>query len=151
MNTRPLPLLIRGFSIMELVVALAIVAILAGVAYPSYTQYVLRSHRVDAKIALTAAAQQLERYYTEHNSFTGAVLGSSGVYPSASPNGYYTLTLTLDPTRSAILPTGTTFLLSASPSGSQTSDSQCGSYTLDETGFKTAAGKSDAATLSQCW
>lgn len=141
----------KGITLLELMTVIAIVGLLTGIAYPAYTSYVLRAHRVDAKIALTSAAQNLERYYTERNTFTGAALGTSGIYPTSSPNAYYTITLTLDPIRTAILPVGTTYLLTATPQGSQASDSQCGTYTLDETGFKTAAGASDSTTLSKCW
>lgn len=140
-----------GFTLIELMVAIAIVGILAGIAYPSYTTYITRSHRVDAKIALTSAVQNLERFYTERNTFTGASVGSNGIYPATSPNNYYTITLVVDPVRTAILPVGTTYLLTATPQGTQSSDSQCGTYTVDETGFKTAAGTSDSATLSRCW
>ena len=140
----------RGFTLLELLITLAIAVAVAVIALPSYQASVTRAHRTDALVALALAAQMLERYYTEHGSYTGATLGANGIYPSTSTNGYYTLSLTVD--RSVALPTGASYQLQAAPTGVQAKDSQCGTYGLDETGFKTAAGgASDYATLSVCW
>jgi type IV pilus assembly protein PilE len=138
-----------GFSLLEMMVALVIMSILLAIALPSYTHYLIRSRRIDATVALILAAQTLERYNTEHNNYTGATLGNGGIYPSTSPNGFYTLTLTVD--RNTTLPIGSSYVLQATPTGSQAADTECGIYTLDETGFKTAAGLSDPNTLAKCW
>lgn len=78
----------HGFSLIELLVALAVVGVLAGLAYPSYTGHVERAHRAQARAALLEAAQYLERYYVANNTYATAVLpvalqtsppGASGV------------------------------------------------------------------------
>ncbi|MDD5297931.1 MAG: type IV pilin protein [Rhodocyclaceae bacterium] len=144
---------VAGFSLMEMIVALLIMSILTAIALPTYTSYLTRSRRVDATIGLNLAARMLERYNVEHDSYTGAVLGNgvsdAGVYPAATPSGFYILTLKVD--RSSVLPAGSSYLLQATPTGSQSSDTECGIFTLDETGFKTAAGASDPDTLARCW
>ena len=82
----------RGFTLVEVMIACAIVAILAALAYPSYINAMQKSRRSDAKSALVGAAGQMERYFTERSTYATATLGSGGVYPSTSLNGYYTLT-----------------------------------------------------------
>lgn len=139
----------EGFSLLEMMVALVIMSILLGVALPSYTSYLIRSRRIDATVGLILAEQTLRRYNTEHSDYRGAALGKDGIYPSTTPSGFYTLILTLD--RNTTLPIGSSFLLQAIPRGSQAEDKECGIYTLDETGFKTAAGLSDPDTLAKCW
>jgi len=139
----------EGFSLLEMMVTLVIISILLTIALPSYTSYLIRSRRIDATVGLILAAQTLERYNTEHNNYTGATLGSGGIYPSTSPNGFYTLTLTLN--RNTTLPVGSSYVLQASPTGSQAADTECGIYTLDETGFRTATSLSDPDTLAKCW
>ena len=83
----------RGFTLMELMIAVAVVGILAGVAVPSYREHVAASRRSDGKAALLAVAQLMERAYTEQGTYAGVTLGTTGVYPSTSPQGYYTLSI----------------------------------------------------------
>lgn len=64
-----------GFTLMELMIVVAIVGILAAIAYPSYMDSVRKSRRADAKAALSNAVQALERYYTEKNTYLNATLG----------------------------------------------------------------------------
>lgn len=59
----------RGFTLVELMVALAVAGMLAAVAYPAYQQHVLRTRRTEAHVALQALMQQQERYFTEHNRY----------------------------------------------------------------------------------
>lgn len=74
----------KGFTLVELMVTVAIVGILAAIAYPSYTQYVIRANRADAQQALMQLQQNMERYFTSHRSYTDAEVGSN-VGPSQSP------------------------------------------------------------------
>lgn len=60
---------VRGFTLIELMIALAIVAILAAVVYPGYREYVLRGERTQARSALLDAAQRLERCFTRFNRY----------------------------------------------------------------------------------
>ena len=118
----------------------AIVAILAAIAYPSYLNSVQKSRRTDAKSALIGAAGQLERYFTERSTYSTATLGTGGIAPSTSLNGYYTLTLTF--------PSGRLYLLSAVPTGVHASD-PCGTFTYNDLGAKGVSGGSMSST--DCW
>lgn len=130
----------RGFTLMEILITLVLVGIVAAVAYPSYQSTLMKSRRSDAKSGLLAGAQALERFFTERGTYVGATLGSDGIYPSTSTNGYYTLSLASQ--------SATAFSLKATPTGVQSGDA-CGSFTYDQTGTKGISGGSlDAAS---CW
>ena len=127
----------HGFTLVEMLVVVAMVAILGAVAYPSYVAQVSKGRRVDAKQALMELAQKLERYYTERGTYVGATLGSTGVYLSTSAGGYYSLAITSQ--------TADGFTITAAPRGSQASDS-CGTL-----GYNQIGDRSAGATVAQCW
>ncbi len=124
----------RGFTLIELMVAVAIVAILATIAYASYKGQIVKTHRSDGHIALSNAAQGLERCYTEFGSYDSASCQTT--FPMNSSESYYRLTAELNPS---------TYTLTATPQGSQADDS-CGALTLDNTGQKGSDGP-----VSSCW
>jgi len=130
----------RGFTLLEVVIACAAVAILAALVYPSYMNSIQKSRRAEAKSALLGAAGQMERYFTERGTYATATLGSSGIYPNHSENSYYALSL-------ANL-AATTYTLRATPAGQQVGD-PCGTMTYNDTGVKDVTGGS--WTVSQCW
>ncbi len=122
-----------GFTLIELMIVVAIVGILAAIAYPAYTSQVMKSQRTDAKTALMTAAQNLERCFTEYNAYNN---GACPAVPASSPEGYYTIT---------VATTASTYTLTAAPaSGAVMNDTQCGTFTLNYLGVQTPAG-------SQCW
>ncbi len=82
----------KGFTLIELMIAAAIIAIIAAIAYPSYQDSVRKSRRVDAKAALLNAAQVLERCYTEKSTYKGA--GCATTF--TTENGYYTIAATIN-------------------------------------------------------
>jgi len=155
----------RGFTLIELMIAVVIVAILAAVAFPTYQNSVRKSRRAEAKIALLEVAQILERCFTEFNVFVGPpsqcriltdtdadTFGDSftAIATNLSPfngQGYYTISIP------ALTFTGTTYLITATPTtkGRQDKDTQCASYTLDNTGIKDAFNSSAASTRDICW
>jgi len=137
----------KGFTLIELMVVVAIIGILAGIAYPSYQDSVLKSRRRDAGGALLGFVNAMERYYTETNSYTGAA-GTSGtpantgaprIYSIKSPvdgsDKYYDLTINAA--------TATTYTLRATPFGAQASDS-CGNLEITNTGVK-------SPSTAGCW
>jgi type IV pilus assembly protein PilE len=141
--------LIKGFTLIELLVAVAIVAILAGIAYPTYQSSVLRTRRIDAAAALQELTQWLERNYTVTLSYLDSAAKPLGLPFTQTPKGggavqYYVLEY--DP---GAPPTISTFALRAVPKGSQAND-KCGTLTLNHTGTKgTVNGY--GKTVADCW
>ncbi len=137
----------RGFTLMELLVAVAILAILTAIAYPSYAAYVMRADRTDATSGLILAAQGLQRCYSQ----SGIYSYQSCAIPASSPNGYYTITpTTLTAPSSTAL---STFLLTATPAtrSPQTRDTQCASFTINSVGTQAAYTSANVANTATCW
>ena len=132
----------NGFTLIELIITVAIIAILAGIAYPQYTKMIQKSKRKDAVFALTDIASRQERYFAEYNVYTATVT-NLGLSNNLSPDGLYTISLTVG------TPT-VTFSATATPvsTGSQASDASCATLVLSSTGAKTSTG---TASSSVCW
>lgn len=122
------PLFVRGFSLMELMISVAIVGIIAAIAYPTYTNHVERTRRSDGQSALLTAAARMEHYYTTNNTYLGATLTNVGVN-ATSTQGFYQVTIG---NLSA-----STYTLTATPvaGGPQASDT-CGALTITNTNQK---------------
>ena len=132
----------RGFTLTEILIVVAIMGILAAIAYPSYQDSVRKSRRADARAVLLEAAQFMERRYTENLTagYAGVALPANlTVSPSGSAAGsqYYDITVTNLAQN--------TFTLNAAPTGAQSSD-KCGTLTLTNTGVK-----GSAKTVDECW
>lgn len=133
-----------GFTLIELVITLAIVAILAAIAVPAYQDHVRKARRADAKAALVELAQWMERNYTEalrydQDSGGGAITLPFSESPREGSNKYYDLTLNNL--------TATTFTLNAAPKGAQVKD-KCKTLTLTHTGLK---GSTSGLGIEACW
>lgn len=74
---------LRGFTLIELMIVVAIVAILAAIAVPSYQQHVIKTNRNDAMAVMQGFAQAMERHYAQNNTYATAVAGT--VFPAQSP------------------------------------------------------------------
>lgn len=140
----------QGFSLMELMIVVAIVGILAGIAYPSYQNYVLRSGRADGQAKLMEIIQAQERFYSQNQTYV-TNLGAGGLgYGVAADAGVpsderrYTIT--------AAACGGTTIArcvtLTAARAGTQQQDNECGSLSLDSRGTK---GENGTGTVETCW
>src|SRR6056297_1363215 len=109
---------IKGFTLIELMIAIAILAIIMGIAIPSYTQYVLKSGRAEAKSELYQGAQALERCYTRYSAYNdGDCSAATALDGRMSDNEKYELGVTEI--------SATEFTLTATPKGSQLKDTDC--------------------------
>lgn len=81
----------RGFTLIELAIVLAIVAILAAIAVPNFQDYLTRSRRSDAMIALQRIANEQQQFYFDQNTYATTVAGLA--LPTVSPDGYYNLSI----------------------------------------------------------
>ncbi|HEY6923959.1 MAG TPA: type IV pilin protein [Steroidobacteraceae bacterium] len=144
----------NGFTLVELLTAMVIVAILMAVAIPSYKAQTQKSRRTEAKTALLDLASREERFNSTNSSYssTPSNLGYSGTWPLKVGSGYYQITACVNTTTACATDAGTgqAFLLTAQPVGAQASDTQCGSFTLDSTGLQKVSGTS-SGTPSNCW
>jgi type IV pilus assembly protein PilE len=135
----------RGFTLIEVVITMAVVAILTALAIPQYSEFVARSKRTDARGQLSLAAQWMERFRAENGGvYTGAVLPAEMSRSPAAGTAAYTLSA------STVAAANWTVTAAPASGGGMTSDA-CGSFTLDSTGQRTAAGASSGALFDRCW
>lgn len=129
----------RGVTLIELVVVVVIIAILATIAIPSYRQFLLRSHRAEATVALLSVAAAQEKFYLQNNTYTTELTDAppDGLgLPVTTENGYYDIAIDAADADS--------FTVTATATGGQTEDSHCAEFSIDQAGTRTASS-------SDCW
>ena len=138
---------IAGFTLIELVVAMVIAAILASIAIPSYSSYVRKSRRTDAKTALLDIASLEERFYSTTNKYsaTPTDLGYTGTFPVTLSGGDYTVNMTAVTQATSTAPAF--FSFTATAVNDQLNDTQCRTMTITSTGVQSASPDNSGA----CW
>lgn len=126
----------RGFTLIEIMIVIAIIGIVITIGYPSLTEYVKKGRRTEVAGLLSEQAQILERFYSMKNVYTDATGLSAG-------NDFYTITPTL---------TDQTFLLTATrKAGSTMASDKCGDFTLTNTGVRSMVNATSGLTTKDCW
>ena len=133
----------RGFTLIELMIVIAIVAILVGIALPMYQDAVRKGHRGQAKADLVELAQRAERYRTINQ---GSYTGFWAQVPAGDRNSPRTGDVRYVLTRQGEDTAATTLVLQAAPQGGQQGDTRCLTLTIDQVGRKTASGPG-----TDCW
>jgi type IV pilus assembly protein PilE len=137
----------RGFTLLELMIVLVVMAILAAIAFPSYTKYGYRARRTDGQKLLMSIASAQERYYALHNAYADlATIGYATTTTATSEAGYYTASVNVTAV-SSLDAQAYTATATPVPQGPQARDS-CGALTLTSTGTKGPAGTTSNGT---CW
>jgi type IV pilus assembly protein PilE len=147
---------VAGLTLVELMVTVAVLAILASVGYPMYTAQVQKARRADARAAVMELAMAQEREFAAFGHYsepsvvpTGVSVGGAGTAPGvgsvfnddvARIAGQYSAFYTFD-----ITATDGTFTITAAPAGSQSADTDCASFSVDQTGEKFATN------ANLCW
>jgi len=139
----------QGFTLIEMMIVVAIVGILAAIAFPSYRDYVERAGRADGKAKLMEIMQAQERFYSQNQTYT-ANLGAGGLgygvaanAAVASDEGRYNI-----PAAACGGAIASCVALTADAVGQQASDTKCGDLTLDSRGTK---GEGGTLTVQDCW
>ena len=140
----------QGFSLIELMIAVAIIGILAAIAIPMYSDYVTRSRRADGQASLMQVAQELERCYTQFSSYnsdncklkndSGVSIAVTSLLVSGKDSGekFYKITGALESTK---------FTLTATPQNEQADDTDCSALTLTHLGEEGTTGDNPGS----CW
>ena len=150
----------QGFTLVELIVAMLIIATLAAIAIPSYSSYVLKSHRTEAKGALLDLAASEERYFSANNQYTTNP-SNLGYTQTSAPfyigtGSYYqvqqmTANLATAPANGTSTGTPASFSISANAMGNQASDTACAVFTVNSQGQQLAQNSGGTDSSAACW
>ncbi len=136
----------QGFSLLELMTATLIAALLTTLAISGYRDFILRSQRTDAHLALLRVQAEQERHFLAHHHYAESLTAppaQNGLgLGIASEHGYYDLHMQTSNE-------GSSFLVTAIPAGAQRQDRHCSSFSIDEIGRRDATGATDAPL--RCW
>lgn len=136
---------IHGFTLMEIMIVVAILGILAATAYPQYVEYVAKGRRAECRSALLLGAQKMEKFYSNNNVYPASPAAANiNVNSNDLPTGA-SCTISLTGVQAPVAGgTPARFLLRATPTYT---DKYCTSLTLNELGAKEGFGPEP----SRCW
>lgn len=159
MKNRPRRSSLKGFTLIEMMIVAAVIAILAAIAYPSYTEQMRKSQRAEGKAALMRASQLLERSFTQNGSYPAGGEALATLYGTASGTSVYShpdnpLSASMGKYLIQYLPAEgaapVEFELRATPQSHAISDDDCPTLGIDSRGRRLVSG-SPAAVGSRCW
>lgn len=135
---------IHGFTLIELMITVAIIAILAAVAVPSYGEYVRKSRRSEAQAFMSDVVARQQHFLLDRRAYAVSITAAPasnglGLTIPSSVSSYYAVTIATDNTTSP-----PSFVVTGTPSGAQAAE-KCGTLTIDQRGTKTASG------TGTCW
>lgn len=147
------PRMMAGFTLIELLIAVAVLAILAAIAYPSYSDAVRKARRADAKSLLLEIAARQEQFFSSRapNTYANTVAQLGYINPQPTEGNWYAIAITAATNAAGAACTGTAanpctaFELTAAPQNDQVKD-RCGSFRLDHLGVKDVTGGA-----ADCW
>lgn len=136
----------EGFTLIEIMIVVAIIGILSAIAYPSYQQYVIRGNRTEGMALLNDAAARQERFYAQNNSY---VTSQGDIAKLVMPNTSGTAVLSATGLYSLTVSGTDGYTFTAAPQGRQAADTKCKNLTLNAAGAKGASAS--GADVNQCW
>ena len=140
----------KGFSLIELMIVIAIIGIIGAIALPSYDSYMLKSRRADAKVGLSKVADKQERYYLQNNIYAAntALLGLSN--PWITDEGFYQIAVDAGADASGFTLTATAVASGPQADDTTTGAGDCTKMKLSSTGVKEGpVGKTPIS--DDCW
>lgn len=131
-----------GFTLIELMIVVAVIGILAAVGYPNYIEYVKKTRRSEVALLLTEEAQRLERFYSRTGQYTDYVGPPAREHQVSHGNAFYAVTAQR---------TEQTFVLTATASQALMQGDKCGGFVLENTGKRDNVGMLGDASVLGCW
>lgn len=148
------PQLQRGFTLIEVMIVVAIIGILAAIGYPSYQEQVAKSRRADAQRAMMEAEQFMRRFFSAQDTFTGVTLPAGLATAPRPGSGAAAYNIQLIENNAVVATTtaasATSFTLQATRTGSMAND-RCGNLRVTNTGVKTLIGNASGTTVADCF